>query len=224
MMLEPCGHNLFDSGSAYGYAYERRAERDLEKEPYATVEWEPLKDGRLCGYVTKSMYHFLCETLEYDSKLTSRLKRYFHKKEGCTPYVDIYVWEDFVRGLKGAEVMFSDNTYNHDSTLDGCFVFTLFRMAQDDYVVLATHNGCDARSGYAEPKVFRLKDEYSVLDFDIIWCGCKNGCPESEQNSDFGTCIYLEPEEWSETYEAGKYLFANNKVYCKECGEELEVS
>ena len=225
MMLEPCGKSLFDSGGVYGYQYEHRAERNLEKEPYAAVEWYIQEDGRLCGSVTKSMYHHLCETLEYDSYLTSRLKNYFRREEKCAPYVNTDAWEYFARSLKGSSEVFSDNTYNHDSTLDGVFVYTAFTMPDDMYVILATHNGCDVRGGYSTPKVFRQVDEYRLFDFNNIWCYCASGCSDcSDINSDCGTCIYLEPEEWSEEDEPDKYWLKDGKLYCKDCRKEVFVT
>lgn len=225
MMLEHCGTNLIDSGGAYGYQYEKRAERDLDKEPYAKVEWEALKDGRLCGYVTKSMYHHLCNTLEYDSYLTSRLKNYFKREFKSAPYADTDEWEEFVKTLRGSTEVFSDNTYNHDSTLDGVFCYTSFTMPDDKYVILATHNGCDVRWGYSEPKVFRQVDDYALFDFNMIWCSCDGACQGvNDLDSDWGTCIYVEKGDWSAEDEPGKYWFKDGKLYCKECRKEVTVS
>lgn len=225
MMLEPCGKSLFDSGGVYGYAYEKRAGDKLDKEPWATVKWYPLDDGRLCGDVTKSTYHHLCETLEYDSYLTSRLRNFFKREERCAPYVNTDLWEYFVKGLRDSQDIFSDNTYNHDSTLNGVFVYTSFTMPDDMYVILATHNGCDVRGGYATPKVFRQIDEYALLDFNNIWCTCEGHCMDcGELNSDFGTSIYVDADEWSDEDIPGKYWFKDGKLYCKECRKEVLIS
>ena len=225
MMLEGCSRNLVDSGGAYGYQYEYRARRNLSKEPRTKIEWEEQKDGKLCGIVTRSMYHHLCETLEYDSYFTRRLTAYFKKQKGSSPYVDTSLWETFVFTLRGAEDVFSDNTYNHDSMLDGVFVYTAFTMPDDNYVILSTHNGCDVRWGYATPKVFRQVDEYSLFDYNAKYCSCEgDDCPGStELQGDSGTCIYLNADMWSNWNILGKYWLRDGNLYCRDCRKEILV-
>ena len=45
MMTEVCDKNLFDSGGAYGYAYERRS--NCDKEPEYKIHYELLDNGKL---------------------------------------------------------------------------------------------------------------------------------------------------------------------------------
>ena len=227
MMLEPCGKSLFDSGGAYGYQYEHRAKRDLEKEPFVTVDWYEEDDGRLCGSVTKSMFHHLCNCLNYDPYLTKRLAQFFKKEEKCGPYANTEMWEDFAKSLYDSQEVYSDNTYNHDSTLDGVFLYTTFKLPDGPFVILATHNGCDVRGGYSTPKVFKLDedDEWRLFDYNNAWCYCEEGCVDcSELCSDCGTYIYLEKDEWSTEKEPDKYLFKDGKLYCKDCGKEVWVT
>lgn len=222
MMLEPCGKSLVDSGMAFGYAYEKRKERDLDKEPVARLEWEITTDGVLRGIITKSMYHHLCEHLKYEAGLTDRLNKFFRRR-GKEPCVDTDTFEEFVKTLRGYELLGSDNTYNHDSVLDGCFCYTHFE--DDDcrsYFVLCTHNGCDPRWGYSSPKVFSCDDSYFFL-LHYSYLFCKAGCMESEMSTD-STCFEFYPGEWSEKFEPGKYLFKDDKIHCSECGTEMELT
>ena len=222
MLTEPCGRRLCDSGCYFGYQWERRAKKDLDMEPVCSIEWNVWKDGTLDGIITKSLYHHMCEYLVYESKLTRELNKFF-RKQGEEPCVNTDMFEKWVESMKDYKVVGSDNTYNYDNILDGCFCFTHFIDCWDDtcdYFVICTHNGADVRGGYSRPKVFNCREYYNFLA-PIAYLDCGNACSEFETDS---TTFRFDKGDWSEHREEGKPWFKDGKLYCPDCGCEMVLT
>lgn len=151
MMQQPIAKSILDSGSAYGYQYERR--KDLANAPDGHLEFS-VNDGKLQMSATKSMFRYLCANLEYEPVLTEYLEVFAATQDDTW---GIGLMEDFARSLYCTPS--SDNTYNFDNILDGCFIFTEFKLSDTDIVIVSTHNGCDVRGGYSDPKVFKVLEE-----------------------------------------------------------------
>jgi hypothetical protein len=68
-------------------------------------------------------------------------------------------------------------TYNHENSLDQDYMVVL-RLRDDygdEYAVIRTHNGCDARSGYSNPVVAMPNDDYPSegdLQLDVYCVEC----------------------------------------------------
>ena len=113
-------------------------------------------------------------------------------------------------------------TYNHENSLDQDFAVSLFigneEMYGDQYAIVRTHNGCDARGGFSEPVVAKVRDnDYLRFCWDAdVYC---NECGTTWES----TYSYLQEEvnwpsfltlgEWSDRielvkqYEAGQATF-----------------
>lgn len=79
---------------------------------------------------------------------------------------DVDLPEDYeATGLYGTEHCDAGYTYNDEiNNLSQDFQYYCFTIDDVDYIVIQVHGGTDARWGFTEPKVFRIKtDEYSFL-------------------------------------------------------------
>jgi len=225
MLTEGCGKSIVDSGSYFGYQYEYRRKRNLEEDPVMKLDWVYGTDGSLDGMITKSMYHHMCQHLHYEADLTRKLNRFF-RKQGEEPQVNTDMFEKFVKTMKGYLLCGSDNTYNHDSILDGCFCYTHFIDPWDDtcdYFIVCSHNGAAARWGYSSPKVFNTPDYYGFM-FPVTYLDCENGCPDFEFETD-STSFKFDKKDWSDKRTPGKIWMVNNEehweAHCPECGGRL---
>lgn len=216
MMTEVCDKNLFDSGGAYGYAYERRA--NCDKEPEFKVTYELLDNGKLYIEVTKSMYWHLVNTCQYRHDLTTMLDAYAELKN---ERYGTDLGEDFFTsfGLKAE----SDNTCNIETLLDGTFLFTQAYSSDGPLglFVISTHNGCDVRSGYSSAKVFESPDAEVLYGLDSASLMCTS-CDTQFDLSSGGTLI-LNPEQFRLEKNDDLTYFVDGKLYCPECDKPLEV-
>lgn len=193
MLKENTGRSMLDSGDYYGRHYERNQYRDFESESPIALSFDTWRDNELEISVTRNLYHWLTDKLEYSEELTNLLyetdesgdyrtwesaidafytaliKRYETDQldsEGC--YTEEY--KEFSRGDSGY-------TYNHENNLSQDFIYYEFSLDGDPYVILQIHNGCDARGGFTSPKVFSvLGDEYDLYMFNDSSISCPN-CP-----------------------------------------------
>jgi hypothetical protein len=150
MLKENTGRHMLDSGGAYGRHWEQNQNIDFNKNPTATVDFS-------AGDIdfTIDLYHFLTDRLEYAFSMDMWFNRFCHKQEN-----DDLSWfecaEKFVEYLetKGATLMYSENSYNRESSLSQVIQYTVFEYDSDEYVMLSIHNGCDVRGGYTKPVIF----------------------------------------------------------------------
>ena len=216
MMTEVCDKNLFDSGGAYGYAYERRA--NCDKEPEYKIHYELLDNGKLYIEVTKSMYWHLVNTCQYRHDLTVMLDAYADLKD---ERYGTCLGEDFFTsfGLKSG----SDNTCNTETMLDGTFLFTHAYISNEstDLFVISTHNGCDVRSGYSSAKVFESPDAEVLYGLDSASLMC-HGCDTQFDLSASGT-LTLDSDQFSLEQNDDLPYFVDGKLYCPTCRKPLEV-
>src|SRR5882724_3718832 len=153
MLLENTGANLLDSGGAYGRRYDANKKRNFRKEPSATIEFDTNKDGTIYPNVTKSLYHYLVNNLEYAGPMQIKFDRWVEKQPKDTSWFELV--EKFPAYLtskkhevENIEVV---NTYNFDCMLDQVIQSTKINIDGQDYVILMVHGGCDVRGGYTAP-------------------------------------------------------------------------
>ena len=65
-------------------------------------------------------------------------------------------------------------TYNHDCSLSQDIQYIEFENFEGTFIVLQIHNGADARGGFTEPKVFKLKDYEYFYSWSDGFIGCNN--------------------------------------------------
>lgn len=63
------------------------------------------------------------------------------------------------------------NTYNWESDLDQDLQFETLTIGRLSYIILQTHNGCDARGGYTRPVVALMREPEYFFSFTVdLWC------------------------------------------------------
>jgi len=164
MLTESTGEHFLDSGGAYGRHWQRNQKKSLNNfidENYLTY------DDNL---PTKSLFHHLNESLTYNSKLTKDLNKWINKNkyhystnpEGrCNNKQDV---EQFM-----SEFIYPDKkinchyTYNEDNVLSQDIQFIYSEIYETDIIALSIHNGCDARGGLTDYRIFNV-------DWDMFFC------------------------------------------------------
>ncbi len=171
MLVENTGSHMLDSGGAYGRNHERNQSRDFDNEPTATLS---AKHGYLD--VSKNIYHFLVEHLEFHPALDDKFQAFCDSNDDH----DFSNMNEFPTNLKKHETEDYDisspwdsrddsicvNTYNHDSALSQVIQYVAFHCNHELIVILQVHGGCDVRGGYTKPRVF-LADESFFNDQSI---------------------------------------------------------
>jgi hypothetical protein len=152
---ENTGKSFLDSGDIYGRHYER----PLPKKPLLVEVDKKRKEIS----VTISLLHFLEANFEIEQELTSWLRAQIELEKIENNYM---AYADALAEKLGIVIGGSDNTYNHENDLDQNFQFSYFKDSQ--FLIIETHNGCDARGGYSSPLVVRETRDYG---FSEVCCG-----------------------------------------------------
>jgi hypothetical protein len=157
MLTESTGEHFLDSGGAYGRHWQRNQKKslnDFKNEKYITFEDD---------MATKSLFHHLTESLTFNSKLTNKLNNWIKKdkyhysdnpKGRCN---DLESVEQFI-----SEIIYPDKkinchyTYNEDNVLSQDIQFIYSEIYETDIIALSIHNGCDARGGFTNYKIFNV--------------------------------------------------------------------
>jgi hypothetical protein len=159
MLTESTGEHFLDSGGAYGRHWQRNQKKslnDFKNEKYITFDND-------CDIATKSLFHHLTESLTFNSKLTNKLNNWIKK--------DKYHYSDNPKGrcndLESVEQFMSEfiypdrkiytnYTYNEDNVLSQDIQFIYSEIYETDIIALSIHNGCDARGGFTDYKIFNV--------------------------------------------------------------------
>lgn len=161
MLTESTGINIMDSGGGENRGWQRNQKRSIEdfnNESEVTVDiYGDVTNSKDIGY-TISVFHYLTRSLELD--------------EICNDFnaIENKDWDSGIYGVskkqakwlenQGFEIGDSFNTYNGESSLSQILQGTYIKLGVNNYVLLQIHNGCDARGGYTDAKMFYLPDEY----------------------------------------------------------------
>lgn len=230
LLKEPIAHYLGDSGGAYGYIYERNYEEGYLQglNPVDEYTNEEQEDRTLD--VTIPVYDFLKYNLVKDAATIGLEEQLFDELEaaGIDP-ASIYEVEDFLNGGEFSVEIEHDipvkyvNTYNGEEFLSQTLLFCTFSTGLDWYLLLEVHNGCDVRSGYTTPQLFRLKDiDYFYISQIDRFCQCECGL------NNYTICGTDEPTDTTGNYVDGneiyKRTFIDNEgnVRCKKCNDIIK--
>ena len=232
LLKEPIAHHLCDSGGAYGYIYERNQTEGYPKGDQYVDEWTDEDCEERTLDVTIPVFDYLTYNLEKDRGTEAFEKELFEafKENGFEPY-EIYEVEDYLKN-DGAEVFGIEptgitnisyvNTYNYEEYLSQTLLYVTFSRNGDDYLLLEVHNGCDVRSGYTYPQLFKLYDiEYFLIGQDDRRCYCDCGYNNywltgSSDISDKNGAWLDKKDIYNRTYVDGNY------VRCCECDGVLQ--
>lgn len=164
LLTEEIGHFLCDSGGAYGYQYERNRENGILKGLNPVEEYTDDETQERTLEVTIPVYDFLVYNLIKDETTEGMEKQLFKelKLADINPY-EIWCVEDFLNKGKFKGMHFDNkiewvNTYNYEEFLSQTLQYALMSNGYDWFVLLEVHNGCDVRSGYTFPQLFKVKD------------------------------------------------------------------
>ena len=150
MLTESTGTALCDSGGTYGRHWERNQHKSLED-----FKAEPEVEWARHGYYTVSVFHYILKCgLDLDD-----LCHEFNAQ-------DVDDWHGEYYGISAAGQQWLDehgfnherdwNTYNHESALSQILQGTELTYNGERYVLLQLHQGCDARAGYTDARLFHL--------------------------------------------------------------------
>lgn len=251
MLKENTGSHMLDSGGAYGRHWERNQKKKFMKEPRFDVKFEKADAGHLRCDIKKSLFHHLCDTLEYNEEMDKKWIEFYNLPENEEKGW-LTLMEEFMKGH-------TYNSYNGESMLT-----QVIQYCSDNggyQILLQIHNGCDVRGGYTAPVFFNVieageSDFYRYNFFSIIcpehgmlW-ESDNGGYDYEENRDKGIkkitdyevvelkrkpnaacvvkdCVNL----WGEKQDLflsrykynGKLVVYNNDLFCPICGEKIIV-
>lgn len=171
MLTENTGRHMLDSGGAYGRHWEKNAGRTL-------AEWDtqPRAWADRWG-VTVSVYHYLCERLEYVPLLDKQFHDYCAKNpdDGLLSLAEVFAYN------KDSSA-YTWNTYNGEDALSQTLQGVTFSDGGEVFVLLQIHGGCDVRGGYTAPRAFRVLVDmaesfpYDNADWTLI-------CPTDDEHS-----------------------------------------
>lgn len=171
MLVENTGRHFLDSGDHYGRHWEKNKNKTIQdfiKEPEATLE---IDGSDYSGSVSISLFHYLDKALELDE---------FCEQFNSIPCdnwdSDIYgvssQGKDYLDGLE-ATVKGDYNSDNGESALSQVIQYTTLDIDGGEYILIQVHGGCDVRGGYTNAKLFRITDEYLLLETAsfVAWSG-----------------------------------------------------
>jgi hypothetical protein len=170
MLTESTGINMMDSGGGENRGWQRNQKRtlsDFQSEP--EVSMEVTGEGKEAEYdYTISVFHYL-KRLELD--------------EVCNAYNRLKCkdWDSEIYGVSEAQAKWLErrglkagdswNTYNGESNLSQILQGTNINREGNesnfeypDYVLIQIHNGCDARGGYTDAKLFKLPEDIYLIE------------------------------------------------------------
>jgi len=164
MLKEDTGKALCDSGDAYGRNWQinkKKSFLDFQKEPRVKL----YKNYREAGYdpddYTISLYHYLEEQLDLD-EVCERFNNLPVRDWRGKYYGVSELGERWLRTMgfipKGEAV----NTYNSSAPISQIIQYQVLESPDEEqYILLQIHGGCDARGGYTDAKLFKIRgDEY----------------------------------------------------------------
>lgn len=241
MLVERVDHSIYDSGSAYGYNHE--AKRDYSEPRMGFHIRVIAKDNALEIVPVLSLYRHLLQTLEYDLELDAYFQAFLeqdHSQDPISAFLqDLDCHDGITRDRAGHA---SGYTYNYDTYLDQDFRWWSFGIEERDFeqnfVVIEIHGGCDARSGFTGPVLFKVADRESTVQ--VIYPSADYSVSTPSEHY----CDYYPDGNVLEKAESGIDIFqyrATTKInrvgrgwvvydeerdtlYCPETGKELIIS
>jgi len=172
MLTENTGSHMGDSGGAYGRHWERNQKRTIEdfsneeEENIEEISWIDKDDKTHIEYQrTVSVFHFLSD-LELDDICDefNRLNTLCSDWEGFHYGVSEDA-SDYLKSIGEVEMKHPFNTYNEDSDLSQILQGVWVELDGEQYLLLQIHNGCDARGGYTDAKLFKPHEEYRIHEY-----------------------------------------------------------
>ena len=157
MASTPITHCLCDSGSYYGYNYEKQL---------LPVDTPPIsyEDGFI---ETTTPLHNLDGEFSFTRTslyLSMQVNKYYDE-HGCY-YPNVMGDKDLIQQLDYF-TLDCENTYNFECNIERVLQYCFFEYRDEPYISLQLHNGCDVRGGYTIPVVFHYDGDYDYW-YDML--------------------------------------------------------
>jgi hypothetical protein len=120
-----------------------------------------------------NLYHWLLHNLDYRERLTLDFQA--HCEGSAESHLcDMADWLEYKASYTpDMTVRPVTNTCNIEHNLSQDFQAQGFTIGTSCYLLLQTHNGCDARAGYTAPRVFAIDQDAWVSETSgLIACSC----------------------------------------------------
>ncbi|MFA5376072.1 MAG: hypothetical protein WC455_10035 [Dehalococcoidia bacterium] len=242
MLTECTGSHFLDSGCFLGRHWQHNQGKVLQAfmtEPAESYRADITRDETLEFSGRISVFHYLRNILEYDTRMT---KIYYafdskHQKESYTH--TLKMWADKIEPHCHHSW---GNSANSDCDLSQDVQFLDFEVKGQMFVALQIHGGCDLRGGYTKPRIFRADEMLGCWDFRGVACtSCRfeydnwawqHGKPIHAVEMEEPPVPFvpvLQPDLFeaketpiSNTYEhKGTAVVVDEVAYCPQCGNEL---
>lgn len=233
MFMEHIPTSILDSGSAFGYRYQKCREDPVWKRPDARFEFG-VRDGKpdIVSYL--NTFRWLSYALLYDKDVDDKFQEW-RKQE----FPDGEGWEEHLAEFVNPQTnktykhWWGEYTYNYENCFDTNFIWY---MIQDEkcnidtnLVILQLHNGCDARGGFTQPVMF-LSEHSTFYPFQIPATMCCNHCGARWDLNPYGHTEYRDNfsykdiedypcEKGTEGKKGTVVVESSSKAYCPACGE-----
>ncbi len=161
MLVECTGQAICDSGGASGRNWQRNKGKTLDafqKEPEVVLEFYQ----GMYEYYTISVFHYLTKQLEIDG-ICQEFNEIPSDDWDCEDYHGVSTKAGKLLDRYNAKIGEGWNSYNGDSSLSQVIQGTYVEIADNAYVVLQIHGGCDVRGGYTDAKLFKIVNEYDYI-------------------------------------------------------------
>ena len=185
--------NYIGSEHGYGRHFEKLKNKNLDDLPTSYLRFSH-REGEIDHEASLSTYHWLLERVAFDPVIDDLWKKFQEEHEEDAAWE---IMEDFPKWLKdqpGVEevcgLLDRDqyeciNTYNEPSMLDGVLLWfpMIVKMQGDRWpmtrCLLQTHNGCDVRGGYSDPRAFVLTEGEWLISSDAV-VTCERVAPKGQ--------------------------------------------
>ena len=219
MLTENTGRHILDSGGNSGRHWQQQqgmTAADFAARPSATIHEY--------GYLNIDLFHYLTDVLYYEPEADAAFQEWAAARpdDGWLQLMEEYAEDDEL----GHELKFTDNSYNHESSLSQVIQYTVY-LDHDQHlrVLLQIHGGADVRGGYTRPRVFSMPEEYALFtEYATVRC-----TGESEHSWDWSISEWIDTEGRSasdfDLYDISEKARASELGYlpCPECGAKLEA-
>jgi hypothetical protein len=232
MLCQNTGRPLLDNFCKH--LYEINKEKNLFEEPAFTLKYK-------YGSISKifSLFHFLNDRLIYEPRL-DRIWQGYANKNPNLPYVPLLLgflpWLG-ARCPKGSIKTFGEDadnghlyyTYNSENCLSQDFQCLHFEQNGNEYAIVSSHNGGDARYGMSFPIAFEVREKLSLFQYNDWTIFCENehywgdGKNENVLN-DIDRYPVLKEEDGHIWKEHHLFVKENEDILCPECGVLLALS
>ena len=169
MLTECTGRNIFDSGGERNRGWQRNQYRNFEEEPEEIVVFDVFESKLEIPNACRSSYHALIDVISFDEEADEDYRRFTRGSKEPHP-VDLL---NFSRarlldctnlyGSYSDDFAHLSDHFNANSLTPKDKILSDFYDREGELMALQFHLGCDIRSGWGSPRLFRLVDPGGII-------------------------------------------------------------